>query len=120
MSYVLLYVPKTQYFHLKRGLDVFNLGINPKIYREKRDAELDLEKLEMYKASQWNCCYNADEGLRIFGKPRWYDERHTKKLTKRQQAKLDWYENAIAINEAKMKFVEDLKLEDIQIVEWKL
>lgn len=119
MKYALLYKPKNQYLNLgQNGFDKLNLGIQPKLYDSLSLAKIALEKdLPDALQRQRTICSNAELGLHDHGRPKWYRERETKKLTKRQQEKLDWYENALKRNRDLKKFIDSFKISDVQIVE---
>lgn len=119
MKYALLYKPKNQYLYLKDyGLDTLNIGINPKLYNNIIEAETALKKqLPNCLGKQLRTNSNRFFGLEDHGKPAWYDDRHTKKLTEKQKNKLEWYENAIANCEKQKKFLEEFNIEDVEIVE---
>lgn len=120
MKYALLYKPRNQYLYLKDyGLDVLNLGINPKIYNTESLAKIALEEqlpycLEKQKLTVSNSYF----GLMDHGKPKWYDERHKKTLTEKQKAKLHWFETCLQQNEKNKIFLQNFKLEDVVIVEY--
>lgn len=120
MAYVLRYKPNGQYLNLSgRSTEPLSLGINPQIYKEIHDAKKALKyDVERNVVNFRHFLNMGDQGLRVKGKPVWYDERHTKKLTATQQKKLDWYENALKTNEKYHKFLDNFKLDDVEIVEW--
>lgn len=119
MKYALLYKPKNQYLYLKDyGLDTLNIGINPKLYNNRNEAETALKKqLPFCLDKQLRTNSNRFFGLEDHAKPAWYDDRHTKKLTEKQKNKLEWYENAVANCEKQKKFLEEFNFEDVEIVE---
>lgn len=120
MSFVIKYTPTGHYFNITgRGLDPLNIGLIAKIYKTEQDALKDFAEIEHYMGRMQGVCAHADIGLTVFGKPKWYEERHTKKLTARQQAKLDWYENAVRIKKERCQFAKNLKLSDAIIEEYK-
>lgn len=118
MSYTLVHKQTDKFFNLQvHSLEVFNLGINPKVYKTYEDAEEDLLKLDMYKKRELEICSNSQYGLRDHGQPRWYKDRDSMKLTNKQEAKLKWYENTLVLLEKRIEFCENLKSEDIKVLE---
>jgi hypothetical protein len=119
-KFVLIYKPKNQYINLGHmGVDKLNIGLNPRIYFSKESAEKAKSvDLPIALNRQLEICNNALYGLQDHGKPSWYEERHTKKLTKKQQEKLDWYENALNQNKKMRNFTESFNLDDVEIVEY--
>jgi hypothetical protein len=118
-KYILRHKPTGKVFNIKPyGLDLFNLGINPKIYDKLCFVEKDLEMFNLLQFRQLSVYSNAAIGLKIKGKPIWYNERHTKKLTKKQKEKLEWYENARRMNIMNTRFIRSLKHKDLVVEEY--
>jgi hypothetical protein len=119
MKYIIKHTKTGQYFHIKHfGIDLFNLGINPKVYASEDSAVQEVLMFPALKQKQLQTLFNTKQGLIDHGKPRWYDERHTKKLTKRQTEKLEWYESAHKATEKRKQFIEELKVTDLVIEEY--
>jgi hypothetical protein len=119
MSFVIKHAPTGKYFHIKHfGLELFNIGINPKVYKTEDEANREILMFPALKDKQKQIYYNTKQGLKIFGKPKWYDERHTKKLTKKQTEKLEWYERCHEITEKNKAFLEQLKITDLLVEEY--
>lgn len=116
MSYALKYLPTGQYFHFSGGIDRFNLGINPKLYKDIHAAERDKLFVPQMIKRQLEICSNSFIGLVEKGKPKWYDRRDKMKLNKSQLNKLEWYENALKGVRDRSKFAENLKITDIIVV----
>jgi hypothetical protein len=116
MSYIIKHKQTGKYFNIRHyGLELFGLGINPKIYPDEDAANKELLMFESIKAKQLQIHFNSKHGLEDHAKPSWYNERHTKKLTKRQQEKLDWYEAAQKNTENSRLFVEQLQVTDLVV-----
>jgi len=120
MSYIIKHAKTGKYFNIKPfGLDVFNIGINPKVYPTEDAAIQDLLLFPALKSKQLQTNYNTFRGLVDHGKPIWYEERKTKKLTKKQQEKLEWYENAQSTTAENKVFLLQLDVTDLVIEEYK-
>jgi hypothetical protein len=119
LKYALIYKPRNQYLYLKEyGLDVLNLGINPKVYDTESLAKIALEEQLPYCLEKQRITHsNSYYGLMDHGKPKWYDERHKKKLTEKQKEKLHWFETCLVNWEKNKKFLDEFKLDDVAIVE---
>ena len=116
MSFVIRHTKSDKYLNIQHyGLDLFNPGINPKVYASESLAQCDLDLFESLKSKQLVTCSNTFLGLQDHGRPKWYFEREKMKLTKRQQEKLDWYEAAWETNKKKQKFTENLNVSDLVI-----
>ena len=122
MAYVLKYKPNGQYLNIGGFLSTepFNLGINPRIYKTIDDAKKDIDfgldmEIERFK----RFLYSGKQALKTTAKPTWYDVRHTKKLTKRQAEKLEWYERALDNNDKLEDFINKFRKSDVIIEEWK-
>jgi hypothetical protein len=119
MKYIIKHAKTGQYFNIKHfGLDLFNLGINPKVYENEDSAIKETLMFPALKEKQLQILFNSKQGLFDHGRPRWYEERHTKKLTKRQTEKLEWYESAHKATEKKRQFIEQLQVSDLVIEEY--
>lgn len=116
MSYALKYLPTGQYFHLSGGVDRFNLGVNPKLYKDIHAAERDKEFVPQMIKRQLEICTNSFLGLSEKAKPKWYNNRDKMRLNKSQLRKLEWYENAVRAIEQRSKFALNLKITDIIVV----
>ena len=120
MSYIIKHQQTGKYFNIRHtGLDLFGLGINPKIYPDEDAANRELLMFPAIRAKQLQIIFNSQQGLRVHGKPSWYDERHTKKLTKRQTEKLEWYEACHKSSEKNRLFIEQLNVTDLVVEEYR-
>jgi hypothetical protein len=120
MKYIIKHKQTGKYFNMSsRGMDSFNLGINPKIYTNEVFLKKDLESFHTLKTRQLQIYSNTEYGLDIHGKPSWYEDRHTKKLTEKQKQKLEWFETAHRINKENIVFMQNLQFEDLVVEEYK-
>ena len=118
MNYIIKYANTQKVFNIQHyGIDLFNVGINPKIYKTEAEALKDISLFDSLKQKQLQICFNTQQGLKDHGKPSWYEQRATKKLTKREMVKLEWYENALAMAEKKKLFTESLEKSDLVLEE---
>ncbi len=120
MRFIIKHKQTGKYFNIKySGIDLFNIGLNPKIYTDETFLKKDIESFEFLKAKQMLVYSNAEFGLRDHARPSWYNDRHTKKLTERQKQKLEWYEETLRKNEKNREFVENLQVTDLIVEEYK-
>lgn len=119
-KYIIKHKQTGKYFNIREhGLDLFNLGLNPKIYTDEIFLKKDIQNFNQLKEKQMIVYSNSEIGLDVHGKPSWYDERHTKKLTEKQKQKLQWYHNAQEMIKKNREFVENLQASDLIVEEWK-
>jgi hypothetical protein len=120
MKYIIKHKQTNRYFNIRYyGIDLFNIGLNPKIYPNESLAKKDLELFHSLKGRQLQVYSNAEYGLNDHGKPSWYDQRNSKKLTEKQKQKLEWYERAHENNRKNIEFILNMKISDIFIEEYK-
>jgi hypothetical protein len=118
MTFALKHLPSGQFLHISYGFDRLNLGINPKLYSDREAAERDKRLIPECVKRQLEINSNSFIGLTERGKPSWYNNRHKMKLTKSQISKIEWYENALDQLQKRTKFVYNLKITDIVVVEY--
>ena len=117
--YVITYTKNQQYFNITGyGLDVFNIGLNPKLYKTVEDAQKDVDQFDELKHKQLMVLARGEDSLDEIKKPSWYEERHGRKLTKREASALDWYESAKEKNAKRISFFESLSKDQLQIQEY--
>jgi hypothetical protein len=90
------------------------MGINPKQYRDIPSAERDIAIIPSLIHRQEQILFNAEQGL--------IDHVHlpdtNKKLTKRQQAKVEWHERVVKQNQKDKENLELLKADTFSIIEY--